>query len=196
MSKYYVYLITNLVNGKTYVGKSGSPQNRWGDHRKVALGGKKKYPNEFFAIHAAIHKYGMDNFRFEIIDEFDSENEAYRAETQCILLFCSNLKDFGYNCNLGGEGGIKPTEETMQKLIAAQNRPHIKAIKSDLMRKRHQKNPRFLGVLQAKLTEFQVLEIRDKYCHGVAGYLKLAKEYGVSTGAIRKIISRRTWSHI
>lgn len=192
----YIYLVTNLVNGKVYVGKSVDPHGRWGDHRKVALGGKEKYPTEFFAVHAAIHKHGLDNFRFEIIDELDTEEEAFRAETQWIVLLCSNLTKFGYNCNLGGEGGIKPTKETLQKLIIAQNRPHIKEIKSSLMKKRHQANPRFLGKLQAKLTEFRVLEIRSRYDRGEAGYLKLAREYGVGQTTIRKIISRKTWSHI
>jgi len=145
MSIYYVYLITNLVNGKVYVGKSNDPQVRWGDHRKVALGGKEKYPGEFFAVHAALHKYGLDNFKFEIISEFDAEKDAYLAETAMILLSCSNLKDYGYNCNLGGVGGIIPNEETRQKLIAAQNRPHIKKMKSEDMKARHQADPGFLG---------------------------------------------------
>lgn len=196
MREFCVYLITNLVNGKVYVGKSSDPQGRWGDHRKVALGGKEKYPTEFFAVHAAIHKYGLDNFTFEIIDQFDNEEESYRAETQWILLLCSNHKNYGYNCNLGGEGGISPSTETMRKLITAQNRPHIKKIKSDLMKERHQSNPRFLGKLQAKLTESQVSEIRKRYECGEAGYLKLAKEFGVGQTTIRKIISRKTWSHI
>lgn len=193
---FYVYLVTNLVNGKFYVGKSSDPQGRWGDHRKVALGGKEKYPTEFFAVHAAMHKYGLDNFAFRVIDQFDSEKESFEAETQWILKLRSNIKEFGYNCNIGGEGGIAPNVETIQKLVAAQNRPHIKKMKSDLMRERHQANPRFLGKLQAKLTESQVLEIRRKYEYGGFGYLKLAKEFNVSQNTIRKIISRKTWSHI
>lgn len=144
---YYIYLITNLVNGKFYVGKSNRPSIRWGDHRKVALGGREKYPAEFFAIHAALSKYGIDNFRFEIIDELDDEQGAYRTETRWILLLCSNLKKFGYNCNLGGEGGVKPNEETRQKLIIAQNKPEKIKISSDMMKKRHHDNPGFLSAL-------------------------------------------------
>lgn len=143
--KVCIYLITNLINGKVYVGKSVDPKGRWGDHKKVALGGKEKYPTEFFAIHAAIQKYGLDNFKFEIIEEFESEVQAFQAETQHILSFRSNLKEFGYNCNLGGEGGIVPNDEVRQKLIAAQNRPHIKKMKSELMKTRHQNDPGFLG---------------------------------------------------
>src|SRR5579885_207108 len=185
----------NLVNGKFYVGKSTDPQGRWGDHRKVALGGRDKYPKDFFAIHAAIHKYGIANFQFEIIDELSTEDEAYKAETQWIVLLCSNLKQHGYNCNRGGEGGVTPNEETRTKLIAAQNRPHIKQMKSELMKQRHQSDPRHLGKLQAKLNELQVLEIRAKYQRGEAGYLKLAREYDVGQTTIRKIINRITWRH-
>lgn len=144
-AEFFIYLITNLTNDKAYVGKSVDPSGRWHDHKKVALGGREKYPNDFFAVHAALAKYGIDNFSFEIIDQFDSEAEAYAAETMMILLACSNLKKYGYNCNLGGEGGIVPNEETRQKLIAAQNKPEKKKISSDLMRARHQADPGFLG---------------------------------------------------
>ena len=130
-----------------YVGKTNNPTVRWQDHKKVALGGKEKYPDDFFAVHAALHKYGLDNFEFEIIDEFDEEDEAYKAETQYILLFCSNLKYFGYNCNLGGEGGIKPSEETRVKLIIAANKPERIKLSSDMMKKRHQENPGFLSAV-------------------------------------------------
>src|SRR6202000_1122876 len=82
---------------------------------------------------------------FDIIDYFDSEKEAYLAETTMILLSCSNLKKFGYNCNLGGLGGTVPNDETRQKLIAAQNQPHMKENKSNLMKARHQADPGFLG---------------------------------------------------
>jgi hypothetical protein len=39
--RYCLYLITNLVNGKIYIGKTGDLKERWCDHRKVAFGGKE-----------------------------------------------------------------------------------------------------------------------------------------------------------
>lgn len=39
-------------------------------------------------------------------------------------------------------------------------------------------------------------EIRNKYLFGKYGFVKLAKEYNVGQTTIRKIISRKTWSHI
>jgi DNA invertase Pin-like site-specific DNA recombinase len=48
----------------------------------------------------------------------------------------------------------------------------------------------------ARLTEAQVIEIRQKYLPGLYGSKKLAKEYGVSPSAIQGIISGITWTHV
>jgi group I intron endonuclease len=141
----YIYLITNLINGKVYVGKSVNTDERWRDHKKVALGGKEKYPDDFFYVHAAMAKYGIDNFKFEIIEEFATEDEAYFFETWWIQFLESFRRTHGYNLNQGGVGGIVPSEETRQKLIAAQNKPERIKQQSDAMKKRHQENPGFLG---------------------------------------------------
>ena len=239
----HIYIITNLINNKIYIGKSNNPRLRWKDHIKISMGGKDKYPNDFFAIHAAISKHGIDNFKFDILEQFDTEEEAYKYETQLIILSCSNLKKFGYNCNLGGLGGIVPNEETRQKLIIFQNSPEQIMRQSKNMRQRHLDNPGFLGKINtgnqytkgrklsedhkkklsdhftgrfvseetrkkigkdhagekstsAKLTEKQVLEIREKYVPQKYGYVKLAREYNVNDETIRSIIKRKSWKYI
>jgi hypothetical protein len=48
----------------------------------------------------------------------------------------------------------------------------------------------------SKLTEAQVLEIREKYSQGVSSYRKLGQEYEVSHTVISKIINYRIWAHI
>ena len=47
----------------------------------------------------------------------------------------------------------------------------------------------------SKLTEAQVLEIRDKTAQG-ASQASLARFYGVSAASINKIVRRRVWTHI
>jgi group I intron endonuclease len=164
MRAFCIYLITNLVNGKIYVGKSNDPQVRWRDHKKIATGGKDKYPTEFFAVHAALHKYGIDKFKFEIIEEFDSEDESYKAETRWIEFYQSDNKNNGYNCNKGGKGGIIPNEETRRKLIAAQNKPERKKLSSDNMKARHQDDPGFLGKINTgnQYTKGRLLSQEEK----------------------------------
>jgi group I intron endonuclease len=98
-----IYKITNLINGKVYIGKSEvSIEDRW------------KYAgttNEHFAN--AIKKYGINNFKFEVLIETDQHlNEL---ETQYILEYKSNDQHFGYNKTLGGDGCLA-TEETKKKM--------------------------------------------------------------------------------
>lgn len=218
--KHYVYLITNLINDKKYVGKSNNIKVRWGYHKKVAFGGKEKYPTDFFAVHAAIAKYGVENFKIEILEEFDSEDESYKSETRWIETYGSNKKDNGYNCNMGGKGGIRPTEETRHKLIIAQNRPEKLKLMSDLMKNRHKENPGWLGAINvgrissekqkeitsqtmrgsnhinSKLKDFQVLEIREKYSSNKYTQQELSDEYKISRRYVGDIVSRKTWRHI
>lgn len=47
-----------------------------------------------------------------------------------------------------------------------------------------------------KLTELQVLEIREKYKKGIYTTRSLAKEYGLDYGNVHKIVSLKTWKHI
>mgnify|MGYP001570955961 CR=1 FL=1 len=48
----------------------------------------------------------------------------------------------------------------------------------------------------AKLTESQVLEIREEYAGGGTSLNKLAAKYNVSKKAILNIIQRKTWKHL
>jgi hypothetical protein len=46
-----------------------------------------------------------------------------------------------------------------------------------------------------KLTEKQVLEIREKFSFGISTKI-LSEQYGVNTMSIYNIVHRRTWTHI
>ncbi len=48
----------------------------------------------------------------------------------------------------------------------------------------------------SKLTEKQVLEIREKWKTGKYLQRELGDEYGVSRGSIEQIVNRKTWKHI
>ena len=48
---------------------------------------------------------------------------------------------------------------------------------------------------QSKLTEAQVLEIRDRYAAGESGKA-LADEFGIAQPTVVEICKRRTWRHI
>lgn len=123
MSSFYIYKITNKINGKIYVGKSKNPQSRYKRHLYIADKQVKKN-NQFQPIHAAISKYGSENFSLDIIDECDSEIEIFTKEIYWIEHCKSNLTkypNFGYNLTNGGEGvaGLSPSLETRNKISEA-----------------------------------------------------------------------------
>ena len=55
----YIYQITNLINNKVYIGKTNNIQKRWSNHRCCS--------DPDLVIAKAIKKYGVENFKFEIL---------------------------------------------------------------------------------------------------------------------------------
>lgn len=108
--KSYVYIITNNVNSKKYVGKSNNPKQRWRHHVYYAARGVKTY------LAQALNAYGPESFTFEIVSEWSTEDEAFSEETRLIVELQTNNRDKGYNLNEGGEGGRNPSQETREKI--------------------------------------------------------------------------------
>lgn len=89
---YYLYIITNLVNNKTYVGV----------HQTSNL--DDGYMGSGRNIQAAILKYGNDSFKKEIVEFFSSAEEMYEKERQIVNEEFIQRRDT-YNLAIGGSGG-------------------------------------------------------------------------------------------
>jgi group I intron endonuclease len=119
---FYVYKITNLVNGKVYIGKTNDIQGRWKEHIDYAHNSNRKSNR---ALHNAIYKYGIDNFSIEEIENVESEDWSFEREKYWIAEYKTNIckygSQFGYNLTDGGEGssGFKHSDETKQKMSEA-----------------------------------------------------------------------------
>ncbi len=109
-----VYLITNLVNGKRYVGKTVRPTKRWYWHVVEA-----RKDQSCMLIAKAIKKYGPDKFRFEILEHLPTEDAAFEREIWWIQHFQSDHSGIGYNLESGGLGGRVLGDSTRQKISAA-----------------------------------------------------------------------------
>src|ERR1019366_1526047 len=102
---YYLYIITNLVNQKVYVGQSIEPKNRWKAHQNAAL----KKPTQ--TIHFAMAKHGIENFTFEVIAVSFNQDDTNDTETLLVQQHESHISTGkGYNVSLGGSNAPK-TEE-------------------------------------------------------------------------------------
>lgn len=95
-----IYCITNLVNNKKYIGKTTEGINiRWKDHCTCAR--RKNIQNR--PLYKAFNKYGIENFKIELIEECSIENLNAR-EIYWIAKF--NTFKCGYNATKGGDGKI------------------------------------------------------------------------------------------
>lgn len=93
----YIYLVTNNINGKQYVGKTKYDiKTRWAQHKCEA---KYLKPNVYFI--RALHKYGIENFSIQEIEQCN-DNELLEKEKYYISVY-DTYKN-GYNSTLGGEG--------------------------------------------------------------------------------------------
>jgi group I intron endonuclease len=111
----FVYLITNKLNGKKYVGKTlRTVDYRWAQHKTTAFNG-----NSMFPIHAAIRKYGTDAFSVEVLESGLPEPQLSKREMELIDEHRSHIKfQMGYNKAAAGElhpmFGRNHSDETKQ----------------------------------------------------------------------------------
>ena len=86
-----VYKTTNLINSKMYIGvDSKNDENYYGSGK---------------ILKKAISRYGIENFKKEIIKEFDDLREAYQYEKEYISEMNAVSSENFYNIQEGGKGG-------------------------------------------------------------------------------------------
>jgi hypothetical protein len=100
-----IYKSTNLINGKIYVGQdTKNNPNYLGSGRILKF---------------ALKKYGIENFKKEILEECSTLDELNELEKYWIKKLNSTNKDIGYNVSFGGQTGwykgLKHTEETKKQ---------------------------------------------------------------------------------
>ena len=110
-----VYIHTNKINGKKYVGMTCNIDARFGKDGGGYLHKKKngEYVQPYFA--RAILKYGWDNFDHEIVKDNLTLEEANELEEETIIKYNTQNIEKGYNIRNGGSHG-QLKEETIEKL--------------------------------------------------------------------------------
>jgi group I intron endonuclease len=111
MHMHELYLITNQVNGKRYVGQTARGRVfRWRQHVREANLNRERTP-----LHLAIRKYGPESFSLQWLKDCQTQAEVDAAEIATIALL-GTLAPRGYNLTAGGQGdrapGYKESEAT------------------------------------------------------------------------------------
>lgn len=109
----YIYIITNEVNNKQYIGQTKNKVDyRLTQHKYKAL-----HTNINNAIYNAIKKYGEDKFSIDTLIVCDDAMMDY-YEKQSIEMY-NTLSPNGYNLEAGGTRGYVISDETRKKLSEA-----------------------------------------------------------------------------
>lgn len=91
-----IYKITNLINGKIYIGQSIDIKRRWKEE-------KRNRKHDMTAIRSrAFQKYGVDSFHFDILEECPRDKLNER-EKYWIAFYRSSDPEYGYNMTAGGD---------------------------------------------------------------------------------------------
>lgn len=202
---FYVYKITNKLNQKIYIGKSNDPLKRYRIHLKIAKGGKDKYPRKFQAIHAAIVKYGIDNFSFEILHSVNTELESFNLESK-IIISLKELKIPTYNLSNGGEGnsGWRHTLASKKKMSDSRKGKtftleHRQALSEAQSGNKHSQFGKHQTTswkeAKSKLTAEQVKEIKSLLTLKVK-QKDIAKKYNVNASTVSMIKHHQIWSEV
>lgn len=113
-----IYKITNLINGKIYIGSTCNFNNRKSKHKN------KKNDS---MISRAIFKYGWNNFKFDII-ELCEKDKLIEREQFYLNLYNPFSDNNGYNilrnCSSNGWFGHKHTDDT-KKLMSEKKKGFI-----------------------------------------------------------------------
>lgn len=128
-----IYKITNLINNKIYIGKDTTSD-----------------PNYFgsgLLIRRAIKKYGIENFKKEILDETNDYEDLSIKEKYWIIYFNSTDLSIGYNISKGGDGG-----DTLS------NNPNLDMIKEKISKN----NPKTGKTYEEAFGEEKAKEYKEK----------------------------------
>lgn len=119
-----IYAIINLSNQKKYIGQTTNLHFRWLRHIREY----EKKTNR--VLYDAMNKYGIQNFRVEIIEECCFEDRNIR-EQYWIAHYHTQDRNFGYNMTCGGGGGVtwqnSPRRQEILNIIRFKNTGKIRS---------------------------------------------------------------------
>jgi group I intron endonuclease len=103
----YIYIITNIINGHQYIGEHSTNKNPDNDN----------YLGSGHLLNKKIKQYGKENFKKEILEQFNTKQEAFNAQEKYIKLYKTHISYGGYNKDRTGGWCVNKecSEETRKK---------------------------------------------------------------------------------
>jgi len=109
-----IYKITNIINGKFYLGSSNDCHQRWIEH----LSDLRRNKHHSIHLQRAWNKYGEKNFIHEIIEVVNNVEDILNREQYWLDKLQPFHRDNGYNiCSVAGKTiGFKHSDKTKKLL--------------------------------------------------------------------------------
>jgi group I intron endonuclease len=110
----FVYLVSNKINGKKYVGQHSGPdlQRYW---KKTIYRALRGSDDRVRSLYLAIRKYGPDNFEIKPLVIVGTREELNYYEIGMIRALNTKSPE-GYNLTDGGDGIFNLSQESRQKM--------------------------------------------------------------------------------
>jgi group I intron endonuclease len=203
-----VYKITNIVNGKVYIGSSADVDKRFSSHLRTLR--NSTHRNVF--LQRSWWKYGEESFEFTVIEEVLSEDSLLIREQAWIDKLKCYQKEAGYNiCAIAGRTtGYKHTEKS-RKLLSKLAKERYEYpdfhLKKYQLKKGHKMSEETIEKLRnaprptgedssrAKLTNQQVEDIVELILQG-HNDTQIAPKYGVTRKTISNIRNRKSFKRV
>ena len=168
-----IYSITNITNGKIYVGSSNNIERRWREHKNM-LKSKKHHSTH---LQNAWDKYGEDNFLFEILEECN-ENILLKREQYYIDFYSSADCYYGYN----------QSEIAGRPSITQEQRDRCAQILSEKFKGE--------GSWCNIYSETQIINLIEDLKTGEYSYGQLSKKHNISYDIVASVAGHASWKYL
>lgn len=168
-----VYSITNIKNGKLYIGSSKHIHRRWREHKNLL----NKNMHHSKHLQKAWNKYGEDNFIFEIVEECD-EDLLITREQYYIDLYSSADNYYGYNIS---EVAGMPSMTQEQRERSAQ-----------IISQRLRGEGSWCNIYSEK----QIISLIEDLKTGEYSYGQLSKKHNISYDIVASVAGHANWKYL
>jgi group I intron endonuclease len=210
-----IYMIKNVKNGKIYVGSSIDIKTRLRAHKNLLK--RNKHCNNY--LQNSFNKYGLINFKFEILEVVEDKNLLNKREQFYIdkLETIYDIKGYNIRKEAKSNYGLKHSQETKIKIGKSAkkrfskkenhnryNVPVTRETRDKLSKSLTGKSNYWYGKghllkgsknRNSKLSEEDVIKIKIRIRNGEL--LKdISKSFNVSEANISNIKRGKRWAHI
>jgi len=163
-----IYQIRCILDNRVYIGKTNNIKKRWSGHLSLVKTGKGYW------IHSAIRKYGLENFKLEILKEHATD------EDEELLIKKTRGKNF--NIHVGGKGGDTLTFHPDKKNIFEKRKiKHLQNVKRSI------EHPKWVNVTNDNKEQI----ISEYFSYQVTPVLAICKKYNIKKDVFNRIIREK-----